>query len=153
MICYGFKCGSGTSSRKIDARLGGYTVGVFVQANHGTRSLLRVAGAPVGQEVPQSPSARNENPASALDAIGEAGSIIIVVATDAPLLPHPQTDRPARDARPRADRQRLEQRIGRHLPRFLDGERWRRGLTRRGPGVDALERADRRRVRGDGAGH
>src|SRR2546428_13717205 len=97
MVCYGFKCGSGTSSRKIDARFGGYTVGIFVQANHGTRSLLRVAGAPVGQEIPQSPSARNENPASALDAIGEAGSIIIVVATDAPLVPH-QLKRIARRA-------------------------------------------------------
>jgi D-aminopeptidase len=97
MICYGFKCGSGTSSRKIDARFGGYTVGVFVQANHGTRSLLRVAGAPVGQEIPQSPSARNENPAAARDALGEAGSIIIVVATDAPLLPH-QLKRIARRA-------------------------------------------------------
>ena len=97
MICYGFKCGSGTASRKIDARVGGYTVGVFVQANHGTRSLLRVAGAPVGQEIPQSAAARDENPASARDALGEAGSIIIVVATDAPLLPH-QLKRLARRA-------------------------------------------------------
>ena len=97
MICYGFKCGSGTASRKIDPRFGGYTVGVFVQANHGTRSLLRIAGAPVGQEIPQSASARDENPASARDALGEAGSIIIVVATDAPLLPH-QLKRLARRA-------------------------------------------------------
>jgi L-aminopeptidase/D-esterase-like protein len=97
MVCYGFKCGSGTSSRKIDARFGGYTVGVFVQANHGTRSLLRVAGAPVGQDMPQSQAALNENRAAALDALGEAGSIIIVVATDAPLLPH-QLKRIARRA-------------------------------------------------------
>ncbi|PYQ72046.1 MAG: aminopeptidase [Acidobacteria bacterium] len=47
MRCYGFKCGTGTSSRKIDAQNGGYTVGVLVQANHGTRDLLRVAGVPV----------------------------------------------------------------------------------------------------------
>jgi L-aminopeptidase/D-esterase-like protein len=96
MVCYGFKCGSGTASRKIDARFGGYTVGVFVQANHGTRSLLRVAGAPVGQELPQQ-AARAQNPAAGRDALGEAGSIIIVVATDAPLLPH-QLKRIARRA-------------------------------------------------------
>src|SRR5215471_5783400 len=51
MICYQFKCGTGNASRKIEAAAGGYTVGVLVQANHGTRSLLRVAGAPVGQEM------------------------------------------------------------------------------------------------------
>jgi L-aminopeptidase/D-esterase-like protein len=97
MRCYGFKCGTGTSSRKIDARFGGYTVGVLVQANHGTRDLLRVAGAPVGQDLPQSPSARAADPAAKLDALGEVGSIIIVVATDAPLLPH-QLKRVARRA-------------------------------------------------------
>ena len=96
MRCYGFKCGTGTSSRQIDARFGGYTVGVLVQANHGTRDLLRVAGVPVGQELPQPASARD---AAALqqDALGEQGSIIIVVATDAPLLPH-QLKRVARRA-------------------------------------------------------
>src|SRR5262245_45789153 len=46
MSCYGFKCGNGTSSRKVD----GYTVGVLVQANHGGRNLLRIAGVPVGAE-------------------------------------------------------------------------------------------------------
>src|SRR3989441_9258516 len=46
MRCYGFKCGTGTASRRIEALVGGYTVGVLVQANHGTRDLLRVAGAP-----------------------------------------------------------------------------------------------------------
>jgi len=97
MVCYGFKCGTGTSSRKIDARFGGYTVGVLVQANHGVRALLRVAGAPVGQEIPQPASARAADPATQRDALGEAGSIIIVVATDAPLLPH-QLKRIARRA-------------------------------------------------------
>ena len=98
MRCYGFKCGTGTSSRAIDARFGGYTVGVLVQANHGTRDLLRVAGVPVGQELPQSPAAARANdPARDRDAIGEVGSIIIVVATDAPLLPH-QLKRVARRA-------------------------------------------------------
>jgi D-aminopeptidase len=97
MRCYGFKCGTGSASRTIDARFGGYTVGVLVQANHGTRDLLRVAGVPVGQELPQSPSARANDPAYARDALGEVGSIIIVVGTDAPLLPH-QLKRIARRA-------------------------------------------------------
>jgi len=86
MRCYGFKCGTGTASRRLDAASGGYTIGVLVQANHGTRSLLRVAGAPVGQEL------SDPTPAAA-----ELGSIIIVVATDAPLLPH-QLKRVARRA-------------------------------------------------------
>src|SRR5207244_11292566 len=58
MRCYGFKCGTGTASRKIDARIGGYIVGVLVQANHGTRDLLRVAGVPVGQELPEPAAGR-----------------------------------------------------------------------------------------------
>jgi len=86
MICYGFKCGSGTASRRLAAGAGGYTVGVFVQANHGTRNLLRIAGVPIGDEIPQTPASRDE-----------LGSIIIVVATDAPLLPH-QLKRIARRA-------------------------------------------------------
>jgi D-aminopeptidase len=97
MRCYGFKCGTGTASRKIDARFGGYTVGVLVQANHGTRDLLRVAGVPVGQEIPEAPATRGADAARANDALGEVGSIIIVVATDAPLLPH-QLKRIARRA-------------------------------------------------------
>jgi D-aminopeptidase len=97
MQCYGFKCGTGTASRKVEARFGGYTVGVLVQANHGTRDLLRVAGAPVGKEMPRPASARAEDPAMRLDAIGELGSIIIIVGTDAPLLPH-QLKRLARRA-------------------------------------------------------
>jgi len=100
MNCYGFKCGSGTASRRVDARFGGYTVGVFVQANHGTRSQLRVAGVPVGLEIPVSPAAgRDDAPGvpGDNDALAERGSIIIVVATDAPLMPH-QLKRIARRA-------------------------------------------------------
>jgi L-aminopeptidase/D-esterase-like protein len=97
MRCYGFKCGTGTASRKIDAQLGGYTVGVLVQANHGTRELLRVAGVPVGREIPEPPPQRAADASRANDALGETGSIIIVVATDAPLLPH-QLKRIARRA-------------------------------------------------------
>ena len=94
MICYGFKCGTGTSSRKLDANAGGYTVGVLVQANHGRRSELRIAGVPVGVEVPM-PQPRDAPNDPAADR--ELGSIIIVVATDAPALPH-QLERIARRA-------------------------------------------------------
>jgi D-aminopeptidase len=96
MICYGFKCGTGTSSRKLDATAGGYTVGVLVQANHGRRSELRIAGVPVGTEIPSTPP-RGDNRANDPAHDRELGSIIIVVATDAPLLPH-QLERIARRA-------------------------------------------------------
>ncbi|MGA8143555.1 MAG: P1 family peptidase [Candidatus Acidiferrales bacterium] len=76
MICFEFKGGTGTSSRKLPETLGGYTVGVLVQCNFGVRHLLRIAGAPVGYEIPKD-SHR-----------ADVGSIIVVVATDAPLLPH-----------------------------------------------------------------
>ena len=89
MICYGFKCGSGTASRVVPAAAGGYTVGVFVQANHGRRSELRIGGVPVGRDIPAPGRAGGDQP--------ELGSIIIVVATDAPLLPH-QLQRLARRA-------------------------------------------------------
>jgi L-aminopeptidase/D-esterase-like protein len=91
MICYQFKCGTGTASRKLDAQAGGYTVGVLVQANHGVRSQLRVAGVPVGAEIPVTP------PRAPAHDEEELGSIIIVVATDAPLMPH-QLERIARRA-------------------------------------------------------
>jgi D-aminopeptidase len=86
MICNEFKGGIGTSSRVLPARLGGYTVGVLVQCNYGWRSQLRIAGVPVGQEIPDH-TVRNE----------DIGSIIIVIATDAPLIP-PQLKRLARRA-------------------------------------------------------
>jgi D-aminopeptidase len=82
MICHEFKGGIGTSSRLA----GGYTVGVLVQCNYGLRSQLRVAGVPVGKELMEG-SFRPQ----------EQGSIIIVVATDAPLLAH-QLKRLARRA-------------------------------------------------------
>ncbi len=86
MVCHGFKGGIGTASRKLPAAQGGYTVGVLVQCNMGARSELRVAGVPVGQEIPDllpSMPKSNDN-----DDDAGAGSIIIIVATDAPLLPH-----------------------------------------------------------------
>jgi D-aminopeptidase len=83
MVCYGFKGGIGTASRMLEREHGAYTVGVLVQANHGQRRQLLIAGVPVGQEMP--PDADR----AALEASrGELGSIIIVIATDAPLLPH-----------------------------------------------------------------
>jgi D-aminopeptidase len=91
MTCHGFKCGIGTASRSVDVKGRGYTVGVLVQANYGTRSALRIAGVPVGQHL-QDATAKQ---ATASDA--DKGSIIIVVATDAPVLPH-QLDRVAKRA-------------------------------------------------------
>src|SRR4029077_16503634 len=76
MICNEFKGGIGTSSRVLDAKFGGYTVGVLVQCNYGRRSQLRIAGVPVGQEISDH-VVRDE----------DIGSIIVVVATDAPLIP------------------------------------------------------------------
>jgi L-aminopeptidase/D-esterase-like protein len=97
MICYEFKGGIGTSSRKLDAKAGGYTVGVLVQCNCGRRPQLTIAGAPVGKEIAQEPAySRNASP-DAKDTRQDTGSIIILVATDAPLLPH-QLKRLARRA-------------------------------------------------------
>ena len=93
MICYGFKGGIGTASRRLDERAGGYTVGVLVQANFGRRDQLRVAGVPVGQEITENMLGSIETGLPRED----VGSIIIVVATDAPLLPH-QLKRLARRA-------------------------------------------------------
>ena len=76
MICNEFKGGIGTSSRVLDAKYGGYTVGVLVQCNYGRRSQLRIAGVPVGREIGEH-TVRDD----------DIGSIIVVVATDAPLIP------------------------------------------------------------------
>jgi len=105
MVCFGFKGGIGTSSRKLTAQAGGYTVGVLVQCNAGRRSELRIAGAPVGREIAdmtpcQSMPGTATGFARNLRACGAtvsaasderregAGSIIVVVATDAPLVAH-----------------------------------------------------------------
>jgi D-aminopeptidase len=83
MICNGYKGGIGTASRRLDAKDGGFTLGVLVQCNYGTRENLRIAGIPVGREIP-APTPYAFIPSD----IAERGSIIVVVATDAPLLPH-----------------------------------------------------------------
>ncbi|HSK51812.1 MAG TPA: P1 family peptidase [Clostridia bacterium] len=99
MVCHEFKGGIGTASRVIDEAGGGFTVGVLIQANHGRREWLRVDGVPVGEHLGRDvvPSAFDGagEPEDAGDRYGKAalpppgsGSIIIVVATDAPLLPH-----------------------------------------------------------------
>lgn len=76
MICNEFKGGIGTSSRLLDTKYGGYTVGVLVQCNYGERDQLRIAGVPVGREIPGQKVWDDD-----------VGSIIVVVATDAPLIP------------------------------------------------------------------
>jgi L-aminopeptidase/D-esterase-like protein len=86
MVCFEFKGGIGTASRKLTERQGGYTVGALVQSNFGLRPQLTIAGVPVGKELPDGAFRSREN-----------GSIIIVVATDAPLAPH-QLKRLARRA-------------------------------------------------------
>ena len=86
MVCYEFKGGIGTASRSVQIPAGTYIVGVLVQANYGLRNQLKIAGIPVGQAFP-----------SDLVWSKETGSILVVVATDAPLLPH-QLKRMARRA-------------------------------------------------------
>jgi D-aminopeptidase len=103
MVCHGFKGGIGTASRKLDAQVGGYAVGVLVQCNYGQQRELRIAGVPVGEEITDltacmatadatiRPRVRRCDAKPARGAIGTdegAGSIIIVISTDAPLLPH-----------------------------------------------------------------
>jgi D-aminopeptidase len=83
MICNGFKGGIGTASRRFAGEGGTYTVGVLVQCNYGTRNNLRIAGIPVGREI------KSEDPYASSSFAGEdRGSIIVVVATDAPLVSH-----------------------------------------------------------------
>lgn len=106
MICHGFKGGIGTASRKLPDALGGYTLGVLVQCNYGSRRLFSVEGVPVGEEIrdlqacytgseaPSSPLIRGMRPCSQSASLTTStipegmGSIIVLVATDAPLLPH-----------------------------------------------------------------
>lgn len=104
MICNEFKGGIGTSSRVLDAKDGGYTIGVLVQCNYGRRPQLRIAGVPVGKEIPDHPAyeetgslqspQRDKNNSTPVERTGmqppsdrDTGSIIIVIATDAPLIP------------------------------------------------------------------
>ncbi|MGE5378665.1 MAG: P1 family peptidase [Bacteroidota bacterium] len=84
MLCYEFKGGTGTSSRKLPEKFGGWTVGALAQTNFGRRFQLTIAGVPVGQHLKQdSVLTSGENPFKQDD-----GSLIVILATDAPLLPH-----------------------------------------------------------------
>ena len=85
MITYEFKGGIGTASRVVHDESGDFTVGVLVQSNFGSRYQLMVAGTPVGKEIPELPAyaALKRNTSDR-----DLGSIIAVVATDAPLMPH-----------------------------------------------------------------
>ncbi len=83
MVSYGFKGGIGTSSRKLSEKEGGYTIGVLVNANHGRRPELVIAGVPVGKLYDPAPQGQQQ---SQVLAPGQSeGSIIVVIATDAPL--------------------------------------------------------------------
>jgi L-aminopeptidase/D-esterase-like protein len=86
MICYGFKGGIGTSSRRLPPNAGGYTVGVLVQANFGRRPELTIAGVPVGREITDlmPETHRGSGPAADIN-VEHEGSVIVVMATDAPL--------------------------------------------------------------------
>lgn len=99
MVSYEFKGGIGTASRRLSGEMGGFTVGVLVQANHGVRRQLTIAGVPVGREIGGGTRRfAGTNPRDlAAVSVGEVGSIIIILATDAPLLPH-QLKRLARRA-------------------------------------------------------
>lgn len=90
MVAHGFKGGIGTSSRLLSEADGGFMVGVLVQANYGRRALLRIAGVPVGKEITDLLPKRGKPDDG-------SGSIIVVIATNAPLLPH-QLKRLARRA-------------------------------------------------------
>lgn len=83
MICYEYKCGIGTASRIVNTLGGNYTVGVLVQANYGMRDNLSISGVPVGRHMREHRVYSETDPQAS-----ESGSIIIVVATDAPVLPH-----------------------------------------------------------------
>jgi len=82
MICHEFKCGIGTASRRVSMDGRSHFVGVLVQANYGKRDSLRIAGVPVGRHL------RDDLVDEEGSSHGDSGSIVIVVATDAPLLPH-----------------------------------------------------------------
>ena len=166
MICLGFKGGIGTASRQLPGKGGEFTVGALVQCNFGERRLLRIAGVPVGPEIPTPPEPatrdrtstpprlRERCPASAAGTDRGQNSIIVVLATDAPLLPH-QLRRVARRAALGIGRMGgiAEHGVGRSLHRLFHHEHGDAGDN----GVSAVQMLsddrDRPGVRGDGAGH
>lgn len=108
MVCHGFKGGIGTASRVVPEASGSYTVGVLVQANHGRRERLQIKGVPVGEAIPAS-----EVPVPEIAGFAPqgGGSIIVIIATNAPLIPTQCT--------------RLAQRVGLGVARTGGvGEHW-----------------------------
>ena len=87
MMCLGFKGGTGTSSRVIKVKNSTYTVGVLVQSNFGAKRNLTISGVPVGRELKDTLNYVFKAPPKSKRQEGD-GSIIVIVATDAPLLPH-----------------------------------------------------------------
>jgi D-aminopeptidase len=88
MICHRFKGGIGTASRRLSAAEGGFTLGALVQANYGRRERLAIDGVPVGREIGLEEVPSDVEAMAATPAAADSGSIIVVLATDAPLLPH-----------------------------------------------------------------
>ena len=119
MICYEFKGGTGTASRVLEKKDGGYTIGALVQANCGRRSQLTIAGVPVGKEIPGFSLPERHRLDHHRGRDGRAAS------------PGPtQAPRPPRQSRSRAHRQRFGKWLGRLVPRFLDRQP-RRGKSRK----------------------
>jgi L-aminopeptidase/D-esterase-like protein len=142
MICNGYKGGIGTASRRLDANDGGYTIGVLVQCNYGRRDNLRIAGIPVGREIP-APEPYAFLPSD----IAEHGSIIVAAASA-------QTARPSGHLGARPQRQHFRQRIRRYIYRLFDGKFRRRQRGRRDEGPqDAAQRFPGPRVSSHGRVH
>ena len=119
MTCYEFKGGTGTSSRKLPEKFGGWTVGVLVQANFGKRHQFTLAGVPMGQHLLDGvPLTNDKNPFEQ-----DNGSLIVIVATDAPILPH-QLKRLAKRATHwnGTHRQHGRKRLWRHFPCVLNSQ-------------------------------
>ncbi len=136
MICHDFKGGIGTASRVCLPNEGPFTVGVLVQANHGRRARFAVDGAPVGREIGFDEIPEPVDPGFAAPrSPSGAGSIIVIVATDAPLLPR-QCDRLAQRAGLGVARTGG---VGEHLSGdlFLCFATGNRGMTDGSPGVAA----------------
>ncbi len=143
MICNEFKGGIGTASRVLDAKHGGYTVGVLVQCNYGMRSQLRIAGVPVGREIGEH-TLRDS----------DIGSIIVVVATDAPLDSNPAEARGPPGFAGIGQRWKFFGRwFGRYFSGLLNRQPRRRRVKGRTPDHHAAQPAPEPDFPGHRAGH
>lgn len=152
MNCYGFKGGTGTASRVVRVGEGSWTVGVLLQANFGSRDELKLSGRALGRESqapnPMETSGWFEREAGGRSTPG-AGSIIVVVATDAPLLPKQCEALARRVPRARTHRHNGQPFLGRHLSRLLHRERGctcvAHGENRRSGGATRIHHLGRNR--------